>query len=92
MSANRKIRIQVSVSPEFHAILSEVSAFTGEPLSKLCGGVLEETTPVFSGLLDAFKVASKDQQKARDMIKDIAVNSLVSGAADVLAIKNMDSK
>jgi len=79
-----KKRIAISISPELHSILADISELSGSPLSKFPAHVLEESLPTFKALRDAFQVADKDKSKAMSIVGENLEKALVSAASGLI--------
>lgn len=71
-------RMQITLSPSSHKVLTEYKSATGESISALIDQMILEAAPVLYGLVDAHKAISEDKAIALNVFKD-ALSSAKEG-------------
>lgn len=71
-----KQRLNLSLSPELHKVLAELSEKTSTPKATIVAKIVEELLPQFELLLDAVEVVKKHPNDAIDLGKQYVKKAL----------------
>lgn len=72
MSDKKRIskRLQITISPESHKILSDYKSETGESASKLIDQIIKDSTPMLKALINAHKAIKDGKLEGVKHIKE----------------------
>jgi len=73
-----KPRIALSISPELYTALEELADLSGQPNSKFPAHILEESLPVILKIVESFKAAKTNKQKAKNIMDETLEKTIIS--------------
>lgn len=83
-----KPRLMVTVTPEVHSTLKELSRVSGSSMNSFVAAMLRDALPVFRTLIKTFEAAQKSQEQAADNVAAAAVDVILSVKQQALSLEN----
>lgn len=71
-------RVPISLKPELYAVISDLAELQNKPMSKVISDLLEEISPLLSGLRDGLKEVKESNNK-NEVLKRIGNALLIDG-------------
>ena len=71
-------RVPISLKPELYAVISDLAELQNKPMSKVISDLLEEISPLLSGLRDGLKEVKQSNNK-NEVLKRIGNALLMDG-------------
>lgn len=71
-------RVPISLKPELYAVISDLAELQNKPMSKVISDLLEEMSPLLSGLRDGLKEVKESNNK-NEVLKRIGNALLMDG-------------
>ncbi|MBV6552604.1 hypothetical protein KTN00_16545 [Acinetobacter soli] len=71
-------RVPISLKPELYAVISDLAELQNKPMSKVISDLLEEISPLLSGLRDGLKEVKESNNK-NEVLKRIGNALLMDG-------------